>query len=508
MGVVILAAATILSFVTLSFVGNGPAGFYLVVTRFWEFGLGVLLFLYHIPACRFLLRHRHSSVVATGAAIGLLGYSLFGLDETLFPFPSALAPALAAVILISLIATENGGAADRFLSWRPVVWVGQISYPLYLWHWVVAVAIRWFGPADSILGAMLAFVVTFALAATTHYQVEQPIRSWARQRSFRAVSLLTGAALVLGGSVAVVSTLMLLAPRLALSITADRTVWRTTAIPSAASGDCDTVISTVWKYGGRFITITPAGCIREVDRPSLFIVGDSHAGAYFRLGQRLAARHGVSVMVMTKAGCRTLPSFEDNSYLACQNFRLSVMARLQKDARPQDRIFISALYLKRYRTTFRNVSDAVKDAAPDKEMPSLWQPVLSQLLQTGAHIVFEAPKPLLKTAPFRCSDPWTATSAYCSLAPPAFGKSELLTIRKPLLHKLRLLVAEQPRTAIWDPFPLLCQSDTCSGIKDGYPLFYDTDHLSGYGNDLLVESFARDVLGIPPHTRTPRMSDH
>ncbi len=139
-------------------------------------------------------------------------------------------------------------------------------------------------------------------------------------------------------------------------------------------------------------------------------------------------------------------------------------------------------------------------------MPSLWPPVLSQLLQTGAHIVFEAPKPLLKTAPFRCSDPWTTTSAYCSLAPSAFDKSELLSMREPLLRKLQSLVAEQPRTAIWDPFPLLCRSDTCSGIEGGQPLFYDTDHLSGYGNDILVESFARDVLDISLLTKTPEVS--
>lgn len=505
-GIVILAAGTISSFVALGFVGNGAAGFYLVVTRFWEFGLGVLLFLSYVPAFRILLHHRHLSAVVTGAALGLLGYSLLGLDEALFPFPSALAPALAAVILIGLIATGNGGVAGRFLSWYPVVWVGQISYPLYLWHWVVVVAIRWFGPADPFLGIMLTFVVTFALAATTHYLVERPIRSWARQRSFRAASLLAGAALMLGGSVAIVGTLILLAPRLALSITADRTVWRTTAIPSAASGDCDTASSAVWTHGGRFITITPSGCIEKGDRPRLFIAGDSHAGAYFRLGQRLAARYGVSVVVMTKAGCRTLPNVEDNADPACRNFRSAVLARLQKEARPQDRIFITALYLPRYRTTFRNAPDAVRNVASDEGMPSLWSPVLSQLLQTGAHIVFEAPKPLLKTAPFRCSDPWTTTSAYCSLAPPAFGKSELLSMREPLLRKLRSLVAEQPRTAIWDPFPLLCRSDTCSGIEGGQPLFYDTDHLSGYGNDILVESFARDVLDIFPLTKTPEVS--
>jgi peptidoglycan/LPS O-acetylase OafA/YrhL len=505
-GILILVAGAILSFAALGFVGNGAAGFYLVVTRFWEFGLGVLLFLTYIPAFQILSRQRHSSAVAMGGALGLLGYSLVGLDETLFPFPSALAPTLAAVILIGLIATGHGGAAGRILSWHPVVWVGQISYPLYLWHWIVVVAIRWFGPADSLLGIILAFVVTFALAATTHYRVERPIRSWARQRSFRAVPLLVGATLVLCGSVAAASTLMLLAPRLALSSTADRAVWRTTTIPSAALGDCDTTISTVWKHGGRFITIAPAGCNGGTDRPALFIAGDSHAGAYFRLGQRLAARYGVSVVVMTKAGCRTLPNVEDNADPACQNFRSAVMARLQHDARPQDRILISALYLARYRTTFRNDPDAVKDALPDEGTPSSWQPVLNQLLQTGAHIVFEAPKPLLKTAPFRCSDPWTATSAYCRLAPPEFNKSELLSMREPLLRKLRSLAAEQPRTEIWDPFPLLCQSDICSGIEGGRPLFYDTDHLSGYGNDVLVESFARDVLDIHPYTKTPEIS--
>jgi hypothetical protein len=43
---------------------------------------------------------------------------------------------------------------------------------------------------------------------------------------------------------------------------------------------------------------------------------------------------------------------------------------------------------------------------------------------------------------------------------------------------------------IWDPVPILCDEKKCDAFDRGDPLFYDGDHLSGHGNDVLCESFA------------------
>ena len=59
--------------------------------------------------------------------------------------------------------------------------------------------------------------------------------------------------------------------------------------------------------------------------------------------------------------------------------------------------------------------------------------------------------------------------------------------------------AGSPGFSTWDPFPLLCPGSTCSMLKDGKPLFFDADHVSGFANRLLLADFVRkmDELGAP-----------
>jgi hypothetical protein len=46
-----------------------------------------------------------------------------------------------------------------------------------------------------------------------------------------------------------------------------------------------------------------------------------------------------------------------------------------------------------------------------------------------------------------------------------------------------------PNVSLWDPFDTLCPGEQCAALKDGYPLFFDGDHLSNYGNWVLYQNF-------------------
>lgn len=50
-------------------------------------------------------------------------------------------------------------------------------------------------------------------------------------------------------------------------------------------------------------------------------------------------------------------------------------------------------------------------------------------------------------------------------------------------------IAEQCGAKILNPLPYLCDEQRCYGSKDNFPLYYDDDHLSEYGNRLLVDMF-------------------
>ena len=72
-----------------------------------------------------------------------------------------------------------GGVARPVLSWKPLVWIGVVSYGAYLWHWPVTLWLRVREPGvdDLIPRRLAAFALTFGLAAVSFYAVEKPIRS-------------------------------------------------------------------------------------------------------------------------------------------------------------------------------------------------------------------------------------------------------------------------------------------------------------------------------------------
>jgi peptidoglycan/LPS O-acetylase OafA/YrhL len=170
--------------------------FYMPYTRAWELLLGTILSLGMFPRLTSVwLRN-----VAVLAGIGLIAFSVFFYShDTVFPGFSALVPCLGSALIIG--AGESGPSlVGKVLSWRPVVFIGLISYSLYLWHWPVivmrqmgllvgvgAIASRF--PAAHITSHRFDIVVevglAFLLAVLSWKFVEQPFRGGALRLSGR-----------------------------------------------------------------------------------------------------------------------------------------------------------------------------------------------------------------------------------------------------------------------------------------------------------------------------------
>jgi peptidoglycan/LPS O-acetylase OafA/YrhL len=109
--------------------------------------------------------------------------------------------ALLVALVIADVSQEHAGPVAKVMSWRPLRWIGAISYGLYLWHWPLYVLLT---PARTGLDDYGLFAVrvgaTFAVATASYYLVERPIRtgSW-RGWSARlaAPALAAGLAVVL-----------------------------------------------------------------------------------------------------------------------------------------------------------------------------------------------------------------------------------------------------------------------------------------------------------------------
>jgi len=168
---VVLAVASFAS--SVASLGSGSAGvYYSPLNRFWELLVGALLALGATRSSAIGERWRE-----LGAPLGLvmIGVSMFAFDgATSFPGWSALLPTVGTALVIV------GGAntlAGRGLSVRPLVALGLISYPLYLWHWPLLTIPRVVAgttpSADLRVGVV---VISVILAAVTYRLVELPLR--------------------------------------------------------------------------------------------------------------------------------------------------------------------------------------------------------------------------------------------------------------------------------------------------------------------------------------------
>jgi peptidoglycan/LPS O-acetylase OafA/YrhL len=153
-------------------------------SRAWELGLGAI-----IAVAAPLLTLLPNAVRPILAWVGLAGIvlSLFVVsDEVAFPAPWAALPVIATVLVIA----AGTGGQHRFL-WpltNPVsVWLGDISYSLYLWHFPVIIFLGVLMPEGPMYFGIAAAGM-LALAVASYYGVENPIRNseWLVPRAERA----------------------------------------------------------------------------------------------------------------------------------------------------------------------------------------------------------------------------------------------------------------------------------------------------------------------------------
>lgn len=146
-------------------------GFYGLLTRVWEFAAGALLAL---GGARLRASSPRIARLLAIIGAGLLGASLFLIDGTVaFPGIPTVVPVLGTLALIA--AGSATTITGTLLSSRPMVWIGDRSYSIYLWHWPVIVFARlnW---SASLPVLALAAAASFIPACASYRWVEQPVR--------------------------------------------------------------------------------------------------------------------------------------------------------------------------------------------------------------------------------------------------------------------------------------------------------------------------------------------
>jgi peptidoglycan/LPS O-acetylase OafA/YrhL len=259
--------------------------FYSLPTRAWELGVGALLLF--IPK-----RIRFSSNYGWLA----LGLILFGTltftDKTPFPGTAALVPVIGTAFAIASLSNWPS-ALNRFGNLKIVQWLGEISYPLYLWHWPILVipSVAW-GRSLVAHELLICVLLTALLADLTHRFIEDPIRySNPHPRLIiKSGAAATAASLVMGAAI-----YLSFNDRIDLDNGRSYSVTELIKRPVIYDDNCHVnngqTVSPECSYGDR-------GANKKI-----VLFGDSHAAQWFPALERLANENNFELISLTKSAC-------------------------------------------------------------------------------------------------------------------------------------------------------------------------------------------------------------
>lgn len=169
-------------------IGKASSAFYLIHFRAWELLAGSLLAM--LPESTLSATHSHRAGALAWVGLILIVAPYFCLSsQSDFPGLAALPSVLGTALLVRYAMT---GGVHRLLCLKPLVFIGKISYSLYLWHWPVIVfwkyavynQVYWF---DYLGMGVLSFVLAYA----SWRWIESPVRNsatWTPRRCFKATA--------------------------------------------------------------------------------------------------------------------------------------------------------------------------------------------------------------------------------------------------------------------------------------------------------------------------------
>ena len=471
-GSLIIAVATTSS--------NPNFAFYSLVTRFWELGVGVLLAVCSTNSyftrqfssfCKALGDYRSPIYLILGLSC-IAASSIFQDYSVLTPWPGSLLPVAGASLVILSTFYEKtqskfAGIVSSILSNPVFLWFGFISYALYLWHWPVIVLMKWTVGLNSIFYIVLGMVLSLILACISTYFIEKRSHSLIR---------FSGITVVVSGLISV-----LLGTSAVLGLFAYRN--RIT-------------LSTVNINHRQWYAESPVSNGSDPESLTIFVVGNSHALAYGPLLQQVHQLNGWNTRIFPLGICAVgsimRPAEQSDQ---CKSNIDSVLTSILSEAKPNDIVWFASLRMYRYieqgSIEPQDLSQFIGSNRYREELSKGFNEIellMSSLIANDLRILVDRPKPLFKAHPFRCSDWFNRSNPVCS-AGLSLQKTEFLRDALGVNLAIDRLKSDFPSLIVWDPSQILCGSDQCEAMDGSNPLFFDADHLSRYGNLILLPSF-------------------
>jgi peptidoglycan/LPS O-acetylase OafA/YrhL len=468
---------TVLSFLLCVFLSNyAPSStFFGLHTRAWEMLAGGLAYFYTVSLTR--------NMSITLNALGLVGIfiSILFIDSSmLWPSTYTLLPVVSTMLMI-MANPKNSWVTGNSIS----QWFGNISYSLYLWHWPVVVLLVYLGLSQLLFWKLFGVAISVFMAFLSYRLIESNkklIPSWdeGRSRKLLNISLLV---FMLGIVVSSLKGLPVRLPKEVLNAEVEALNKNPYRKNCTIQSGLDHPFCIIGSADDNVVGI---------------VIGDSHADALFTAVLETLPVTG-SLLFLAYDSCPTILGVQllnSPADYRCADFLNKYIALIEKEYRGVPIIVINrtSVYINNQTNLAKRNSEGpliyfdspvnVADKYFMAEYAKKYKQTMCKLSSIGP-VFITAPIPEMGVnVPKKI-----ARAILLGIDTDVGIDTDLYYERNgPLIEIMNNSVSECDVTLL-DPIPYLCKDKKCSARVGGRPIYYDGDHLSEYGNKILVPMF-------------------
>jgi peptidoglycan/LPS O-acetylase OafA/YrhL len=468
-----------------------PYAFFMLPTRVWEFGIGALVALATLNG-RGVFAPKVAAVAGWIGLAAIIGSGVVFAADTNYPGFAVAVPVLGTALLIA--AGPTGAGPVVLLGMAPVVWIGDISYSLYLVHWpalvIPAAATGYMEPLPLWLRALIAAAcVPLAWLLYTYVELPGQRIAWLTNSRPRRTLGVTAAAMAVVSAIALVAGAAV-TPVLDSGKPAARSPLvayptGTPYVPSNLSPSLRGAVDdkpVVYDDGchRENRSTDPAGCRFGANRaaPLVLLLGDSHAAQWFPALKRLADRGLIRLENHTKSACPPAvpPSL---IYPECEIWTRGVIANMAAD--PPALVLVS-YFGRRY-------------FAGDEHAAEHWHDALETAISRfppRSRVAIIADTPSTGVTPSICLGRYLSDANRCALP-----RSKALDAAT---RSAEADIVTNGPVKYFDFTDLLCNQLTCPAIIGDTLVYRDGGHITTTVSGQLADAMMADinrVLGNP-----------
>lgn len=467
------------------------SAYFLTSTRIWELSLGGLLAITVLPDLSRRVREAMRTIGLAAIALAALAFSA----ETAFPGYAALLPTLGCALVLAAGTDSDAWSITRLLSARPAQYLGDLSYPVYLWHWPIVIFAGHYATGGISFPLGLTLVAsTVAVAHISKRFLEDPIR-YSKIDPKKALAFITGF------SVCCIVAAVVVYDQFALRIMnihaespnypGARAFLAGAPVPAVDAPipppiflkqDKGEVYKDDCHLGHGATTLTPCRYGPETGR-KVVLMGDSHAAQWAPALIPEVTRLGWHLETQTKSSC---PVFRENikkqkdAQVFCKKWAENVLESLRNS--PPDLVILAQA--KSYQ-----LAD-VTGQEPRMEVASAIAGVWRELLALGIKVVAIRDTPKLAFDPGAC----------IARDPGCYARQSEIMGDDPILAAHGLV----PQVPVVDMTDAVCQDGKCPMVVGNVVVWRDLHHLTAsYARTTATVLAARlaEAAGEPPARR-------